>query len=79
MKSIFIWTFGDVLGLAFGVVVVVVVLFISLVSLVKHARCKHDGGVNENMECNAFCRKCGKNLGFIGTRHEKQFTKGETE
>lgn len=51
------------------------VLLVFLVALVcanvphwwRRARCRHDQGVNESMACDAICRGCGKNLGFIGT------------
>jgi len=39
---------------------------ISVRSHVKQARCKHAGGVNETSACEAICRQCGKNLGWIG-------------
>jgi len=44
-----------------------VVLFLACVpSMFREWRCKHDGGVRETSACDAICRKCGKNLGFIG-------------
>lgn len=33
----------------------------------KRIRCKHADGVRETMSCDAICRSCGKNLGFIGS------------
>lgn len=38
----------------------------------NQTKCKHDQGVEETRACDAVCRKCGKNLGFIGAWREKQ-------
>lgn len=32
----------------------------------EQKKCPHDGGYGETQACDAICRKCGKNLGFIG-------------
>lgn len=71
MHQIFVWTFGDVIS--FAVVFVVLVLFIAagLKQLVLQLMCNHSFGVRESMACDAICKKCGKNLGFIGTWREK--------
>ncbi len=37
----------------------------------KSRGCEHPE-VNETRACEAICRRCGKNLGFIGTWREKQ-------
>jgi len=71
MNSVFVWTFGDVVGLFICSVLVLVVAINSLSQWVKQLRCKHDGGVHETMACDAICNKCGKNLGFIGSWRKK--------
>ena len=37
----------------------------------KQRRCKHEA-VWEDGKCDAWCRACGKNLGFISTWRKKQ-------
>lgn len=63
--SVFVWTLGDVV-----LVACVVLSFIGLVVVLglqafEQWRCKHLNYF-ENQACDAICRKCGKNLGFIG-------------
>jgi len=72
MQQVFVWTLGDVVGVSVVVVMVVVFGLVAMKQWIASARCKHDGGVNETMACDAICRKCGKNLGFIGQWREKQ-------
>jgi hypothetical protein len=66
MQQMFVWTFGDVVGVVAAVVVAATFATIALKQWVTSAICKHDGAVDETMACDAICRKCGKNLGFIG-------------
>lgn len=66
MISIFVWTLKDVLYVAVGGLLIGAWVLISLADRWKQLQCKHDGGVNETRACDAICRKCGKNLGFIG-------------
>jgi len=42
----------------------------------RQSRCRHDTGVNETQACDAICRKCGKNLGFIGAWRARTATEG---
>jgi hypothetical protein len=37
----------------------------------RQKNCKHDGGVNETSSCQAICKLCGKDLGFIGNWRHK--------
>jgi lysylphosphatidylglycerol synthetase-like protein (DUF2156 family) len=67
----FIWNISDAIGVVVVAIIVLIVMFVSITELIRQARCKHDGGVNETQACDAICRKCGKNLGFIGTWREK--------
>lgn len=70
-EPIFVITLQDVVGGIFLGLFLVAITAISLYNIFKQAICKHDDGVNETMACDAICRKCGKNLGFIGTWREK--------
>lgn len=47
------------------------VTYLNLKALRKQRRCKHTTGVSETMSCDAICKACGKNLGFIGTDENK--------
>jgi hypothetical protein len=67
----FIFTIGDIIGLAFLAVFVLWAIFIGISRAFSEWQCKHDGGVYETMACHAQCKKCGKDLGFIGTWREK--------
>ena len=71
MNSVFVLTFGDVVGLFICGIIVFFVAVQSFSQWVKQSRCKHDGGVHETMACDAICNKCGKNLGFIGSWRKK--------
>jgi len=64
-------TFSGVFAAVFVVVFVSILLAFEFKSWLKQRRCKHDGGVNETSSCDAICRKCLKNLGFIGTWREQ--------
>lgn len=57
--------------------VLLLALRFAIPAWVKRVRCKHDSGVRETMSCDAICRSCGKNLGFIGTWRERQPAEGE--
>jgi hypothetical protein len=67
MGQIFVWTLKDVLFVAIVVPILVAWALVSLSTWWKQFWCKHDGGVIETQACNAICKKCLKNLGFIGT------------
>lgn len=47
------------------------VTYLNLKELCKQRRCKHTSGVHETRACDAICKDCGKNLGFIGTDENK--------
>lgn len=66
MGQIFVWTLSDVLYVVVGGLLIGAWVLVSMVEWWRQSRCKHDGGVNETQACDAICRKCGKNLGFIG-------------
>jgi len=70
MDQIFVWTPSDLIGIT--VVAVMIVCYAGMVigNAINKSFCKHDAGVNETRACDAICRKCGKNLGFIGSWHK---------
>lgn len=70
-QPVFVWTIGDILGVAFGLLAFGSFVGVTALEWAKQWHCKHDGEVNETSACDAVCRKCGKNLGFIGTWREK--------
>ena len=69
--TMFTYSISDIL---YGLFVVVCVLFwlrYAIPDWIQKARCKHDGGFNESQACDAYCRQCGKNLGFIDAARER--------
>lgn len=64
--SVFVWTVGDVIAAIIVAAFLIALAFFYVMESIQRALCKHDGGVNETSACDAICRKCGKNLGFIG-------------
>lgn len=72
MNQIFVWTFGDVVGLLIAAVFFLAWLVVLLWQWMQQRWCKHGGGISETAGCDAICRKCGKNLGFIGAWRGKR-------
>ncbi len=68
----FIYTIDDIVTLIVIAFVVAVTLIFNAKIIYQQWRCKHDGGVYESMACDAICKQCGKNLGFIGSWRKKQ-------
>lgn len=64
---VFVWTFKDVIF----ILMVIIVLIFLLMNWLETAMCPHDAGVTETGSCDAICKKCGKNLGFIGKWREE--------
>lgn len=71
MQQIFVWRLEDVITLAMVGLGLLVWLAVAIPEIVRQALCKHDGGVNETSACQAVCRKCGKELGFIDDWRKK--------
>lgn len=69
--SLFI-TLGDILAIGALVLCVLVWILAAAFRTIKQRRCAHDSGVRETAACDAICRRCGKNLGFIGAWLERQ-------
>ena len=78
MTPVFVITFGDVFGLIALAVFLLVFVFVYAKQAWNQSRCKHDGSVNETMACDAICRQCGKNLGFIGKWREAKLKEKNT-
>lgn len=70
-NPVFVVTLQDVIGLSLFAIFFLLIIGFSFVNWVKQTICKHDGGVGETMACHAICRKCGKDLGFIGSYKER--------
>ena len=68
----FVWTISDAIGAIVLIVALTLTGLLKLLEWLGQSSCKHDGGINETQACEAICRKCSKNLGFIGTWREKQ-------
>lgn len=66
-EPVFVVTLQDIIGLGLFAILFVVFGFMFIKTWIKQSLCKHNGSVGENMACEAICRKCGKNLGFIGS------------
>ena len=79
MPQVFVWTLEDVLLLALVGLFAVVVMFVYLQRWAAQKLCKHDGGVSETSACDAICRKCGKNLGFIDNHRPTENNKRREE
>ena len=69
---IFVITLENVVSMIAASVVALVLLCFWVPIWWRQTRCKHDHGVNETQACDAICRGCGKNLGFIGSWQEKK-------
>lgn len=63
----FVFTLSDIVNITAVVGIITIFLIYHAVVWIKHSMCKHDEGVRETRACDAICRKCGKNLGFIGS------------
>jgi hypothetical protein len=67
----FIFTLSDAISLLLFAILIIAAVVVQLRETIRQSRCKHDEGVNETSACDAICRKCGKNLGFIGAWRER--------
>lgn len=64
--TFFVLTAGDLANIALVSVVVLVAMILYMREAIRQALCKHERfGINETSRCDAICRGCGKNLGFI--------------
>lgn len=65
MNGVFVWTIGDAITCVIVLSLAAIVGALGLFVCIKQAVCRHEQGVNETNACDAICRNCGKNLGFI--------------
>ncbi len=72
MTTVFVVTIRDVATIICVVVVLIACVTPLLLTLMRQRRCLHNEGVTETSACDAICRKCRKNLGFIGTWRMKK-------
>ena len=72
MTPVFVITFGDVVALVICGLFVATYLYFSIRQYLKQRFCKHDAGVDETRACEAICKKCGENFGFIGNWRKAQ-------
>lgn len=75
-EAILFWLAKPLAELSIGIgvtaLVTVALLLMNLPSIMRKAKCGHEEGVSETSACDAICRKCGKNLGFIGSWRSAQ-------
>ena len=69
---------GDLLSLALLAVVLALLTAGAAATAWRRARCPHDRGVNETQSCSAVCRRCGKDLGFIGSWRDREARRPST-
>ena len=74
----FVFTISTVVEIAVFVILAIWYVTIKAKDYLKQKRCKHEE-YYENRSCDATCKSCGKNLGFIGTlrdvrKHDKEST-----
>lgn len=62
----FVITLHDIINVIVLTVIISIFLIVFGIKWIDQKLCKHNGGVSENSSCDAICKKCGKNLGFIG-------------
>ena len=62
----FIFTFETVIVAALVLLIIVLNFYWFIKDSYKQGKCEHKD-YRETMACDAVCRDCGKNLGFIGT------------
>ena len=70
METVFVVTLGDAVGLGLLIVTCLLVLLGFLYAFIRQCMCTHPEYF-ENRSCHAICRRCGKDLGFLGTWREK--------
>jgi len=66
MSYVLFWISKVVVEIAIVLAIIFVVFCLLAPGLIKQLRCKHEE-YRETPACDAICKKCGKNLGFIGS------------
>ena len=70
--AILFWLAQHLVNLGLALAMFLIIALAHLPRVLRQALCRHDGRVWENGACDAICRECGKNLGFIGTWRAKR-------
>lgn len=65
-KGMFIYSVETMVTAALIAILVLIKAWISVSDWWKYRKCEHLD-YREIMSCDAICKNCGKNLGFIGT------------
>lgn len=66
-----VWTIPDLINVLLLIIIGLVFGVLYLSTWWKQRHCPHDKGFGETSTCDAICRGCGKNLGFIGKFHNQ--------
>jgi hypothetical protein len=78
MDTVFVWGLRDILFVVGCILLVIYcvpfVWTLWLAPKVTEIFCKHEK-YYENGQCHGVCRKCGKDLGFIGTLRDRDKSK----
>ena len=65
-------TLAEIIAIVLFIGIIMVWTYFTVTNSYKQFVCTHDGGVNETRSCDAICKLCGKNLGFIGNEENKK-------
>ena len=69
---VFVVTLQDVIGFSLLGLILLVAIIYSMFNWIKQSLCKHNQGVWENgLSLDCTCKKCGKDLGFVGSYKER--------
>lgn len=63
----FIFNMWDLIAVSFIAYMLLLWIYLGIKQSLKERACNHNDRVKETSSCDAFCVKCGKNLGFIGS------------
>jgi hypothetical protein len=66
----FVYTLNDIVVYGSLAIIVLIGAIMTIRTAVKQRFCPHDT-YRETMQCNAICRNCGKDLGFIQPWRER--------
>lgn len=64
--TVFVISIGDIMAALFFLFLASIMGKVYFDHWNEQRKCRHDSGVIETQACDAICKKCGKNLGFIG-------------
>ena len=67
-------TIGDIIAFTLAAILFLFIIGITLHDVIKQKLCSHEE-FYESGSCDAICKKCHKNLGFIGLVKEQRSIK----